>query len=224
MNDLTGKIFGKLTVIKRYGHKGKYITWLCKCSCGNENVIVKGELLTSRHTKSCGCIKRSNVFIFKPYFVIGVTKKNERFYFNIEEFEKVSRHTWYKSMEGYIETTTNDNRFISLHRLVMDAEEGEVVDHKNHGSYDNRKRNLRKCSISQNQMNKKIQINNTSGVTGISWFPTRNTWVVRIGVNKKRIIIGYFKNFDDAIQARKQAEEKYFGEYAYKNNNDVRLR
>ncbi len=65
----------------------------------------------------------------------------------------------------------------------------ELVDHKNHGIRDNRKRNLRKCTMSQNQMNKKIQKNNTSGVPGVSWFPTRNTWVARININKKRVTL-----------------------------------
>lgn len=59
--DLTGKKFGKLTVISRAedyikpnGHK--IIQWDCLCECGNET-IVRGEYLKSGHTKSCGCDK-----------------------------------------------------------------------------------------------------------------------------------------------------------------------
>lgn len=54
--DLTGKVFGRLTVIKEYG-KDKHggIKWICKCECGNECVQTTGSL-TSGGTRSCGCL------------------------------------------------------------------------------------------------------------------------------------------------------------------------
>lgn len=66
-NDLTGRKFGKLTVIK-LDHKKHYESngkskgfmyyWLCKCDCGNIKVI-RGVSLTTGHTKSCGCLYSS---------------------------------------------------------------------------------------------------------------------------------------------------------------------
>ena len=56
IKDLVGQTFGELTVIKKSGHKGKNITWECKCNCGNL-CIVSGGHLRSGHTKSCGCIR-----------------------------------------------------------------------------------------------------------------------------------------------------------------------
>lgn len=59
--DLTGKRFGRLTVIKRVDDyyispKGiKMIKWLCKCDCGNE-IVTTGNCLKRGHTKSCGCL------------------------------------------------------------------------------------------------------------------------------------------------------------------------
>lgn len=45
--DLTGKIFGKLTVIERAGvTKNGNPTWVCKCECGNETVV-SGDSLRS---------------------------------------------------------------------------------------------------------------------------------------------------------------------------------
>ena len=55
--DLTGKRFGKLTVIERtqndlsYGSK-----WLCRCDCGN-TVVVLSNNLRRGNTRSCGCLK-----------------------------------------------------------------------------------------------------------------------------------------------------------------------
>lgn len=59
--NMIGKRFGKLTVISEAGSNGKRSTlWLCKCDCGNEKII-DGERLRSGHTKSCGCLQKSNV-------------------------------------------------------------------------------------------------------------------------------------------------------------------
>jgi len=50
--DLTGRRFGRLTVLKKTSHS----RYLCKCDCGNEHSVTSGELL-SGHKKSCGCLK-----------------------------------------------------------------------------------------------------------------------------------------------------------------------
>ena len=59
--DLTGMVFGKLTVIKRDGSKpfpggGKSVVYLCKCECGNTKRVYAGNLRTG-HTTSCGCVQ-----------------------------------------------------------------------------------------------------------------------------------------------------------------------
>jgi len=57
-NDLTGKKIGRLTVIKVVSIDTKYRKyWLCKCDCGNETVV-RGDCLTTRNTKACGCLKK----------------------------------------------------------------------------------------------------------------------------------------------------------------------
>jgi hypothetical protein len=55
--DITGKSFGKLTVIKQEYTKHHHTYWLCKCECGNE-YVVRGDKIKSGHTKSCGCIRQ----------------------------------------------------------------------------------------------------------------------------------------------------------------------
>ena len=61
MNDLTGRRFGRLTVIRRVeGYptpRGLRDGWLCKCDCGNEVVVSTGDLTRGR-TRSCGCLRR----------------------------------------------------------------------------------------------------------------------------------------------------------------------
>lgn len=55
--DLTGHVFGRLTVIQREPNKGKQTRWMCRCSCDN-TTIVGAELLNDGRTKSCGCSRR----------------------------------------------------------------------------------------------------------------------------------------------------------------------
>lgn len=55
--NLVGKKFGDLNVIEFYDIKDHDTRWKCRCACGKE-VIVVGNYLTSKHTKSCGCLKK----------------------------------------------------------------------------------------------------------------------------------------------------------------------
>lgn len=57
MIDLTGQIFGRLTIIEYAGKKNKIIRWKCKCICGNIKII-SGKNLKSGQTKSCGCLHK----------------------------------------------------------------------------------------------------------------------------------------------------------------------
>ena len=55
--NLKGKRFGKLVAVKCVGHVGKsrHLSWLCKCDCGREKVVL-GNSLIRGDTKSCGCL------------------------------------------------------------------------------------------------------------------------------------------------------------------------
>lgn len=56
--DLTGKKFGRLTVIKRTSdNKRGKAQWICKCDCGKTTHPILGTSLTRGHTQSCGCLR-----------------------------------------------------------------------------------------------------------------------------------------------------------------------
>ena len=66
MIDLTGKRFGRLTVIE-YSHKdGRYHYWKCRCDCDGKELLVKGDYLRKGTTKSCGCLKIERCKSKKP--------------------------------------------------------------------------------------------------------------------------------------------------------------
>lgn len=55
--DLTGRTFGRLEVLDRWGTLDTFSAWRCRCVCGAE-VRVRSKSLVSGETKSCGCYSR----------------------------------------------------------------------------------------------------------------------------------------------------------------------
>ena len=115
-------------------------------------------------------------------------------------------------------TVLKENQPVITSIRVIDAPKNKIIDHINHNVLDNRKNNLRICTQNDNAKNKSKQINNTSGVTGVSWYKRYEKWRVRIQANNKDILIGYFDDKEEAIKARKEAEIKYFGEFRNKES------
>ena len=58
--------------------------------------------------------------------------------------------------------------------------------------------------------NQRINKNNTSGVRGVHWNKKASKWAVRIKTSERYLHIGYFNNIQEAAEARKLAEEKYW--------------
>jgi hypothetical protein len=104
---------------------------------------------------------------------------------------------------------------IPLHRLVTNCPKGMVVDHLNRNPLDNRKSNLKICTIQENLRNQ-FRPDNTSGYRGVYKYRfDKSKYVAAIKHNYKYIHLGVFRTIDEAIKARKKAEVKYWGrEYA----------
>lgn len=95
------------------------------------------------------------------------------------------------------------------HRLAfiyMTGEEPDQVDHINGDGTDNRWSNLREVSHEVNAKNQKLHCTNTTGSSGVTYRKDRNQWRARISVNGKMTTLGNFKDFFEAVCARKSAE------------------
>ena len=221
--------FGRLVVIKQaedyINPSGKhYSQWLCRCDCGNETVVV-GSKLSFGHTQSCGCLmketssvlhKKYNTYDLTGEYGIGYASNGKEFYFDLEDYDKIKDYCWYEKDDGAIVCKSKD--IIYMHRLVMNAPNNLQIDHIYHNRNDNRKSKLRIANNTQNTVNRGMQSNNTSGIIGVSWNKQLKKWHAYISIYNKRINLGYFDNIDNAIIAREQAEDKYFGEWKYKEN------
>ena len=169
--------------------------------------------MISEHTR------RSNVYdLTSKDYGIGYTSKGEEFYFDLEDYEKIKNYSWHIDNVGYVRTQFryDDNepyKKMRMHKLILNYQ--GIVDHKNTNKKDNRKENLRFATNSQNCTNKGLISNNTSGVTGVYWEKNKKRWFAEVSVNYKTIRSSYFKEFNDAVEARKELEDKYYGDYKY---------
>lgn len=239
LKDLTEQKFGRLNVKCRGpNNKSGNAQWWCLCDCQiskpkseQELILIVGTNLTRGITQSCGCLQKeiTSLIMSKPNkydlsgeFGIGYTSTPDsygryEFYFDLEDYDKIKDYTWSFSND-YLRDTKD--RSIAMHQIILPTENGFAPEHI-HGAKsknDNRKANLRSATQSQNLMNTQLRKDNTSGVKGIYWRNDTHKWSATIWVNKKYISLGCFESFDAAVKARKEAEEKYFGEFSYEKS------
>lgn len=194
-----------------------------KCKVDGCNTKIKSRGYCERHYKQVmlfGHIKRTmndpNEIVIKDdhaevilYDSFGIEKT--RTLIDIEDINLIKQYKW-SDKEGYVYTKPN-RKSLSLHRLIMDAPKGSVVDHINHDTLDNRKSNLRICTVQQNNWNSK-------NAQGVYYRADRDKWRAGITKNGKSIYLGLYEDKNDAKKARRNAEIKYYGEFAPKKEID----
>jgi hypothetical protein len=106
---------------------------------------------------------------------------------------------------------------VLMHRVIMAAPKGLVVDHINGDTLDNRRSNLRLCTHAQNIRNRRVSKHSQSGLKGVEYDRKRKVWCARIAAFGNRIYLGSFDNPLDAASAYDAAAIKFHGEFAKTN-------
>jgi hypothetical protein len=122
-----------------------------------------------------------------------------------------------KYSDGYV-YVRYDGRRLLAHRLAWIkltgvAPDGQI-DHINMIRSDNRACNLRLASVAENNRNRTLQSNNTSGYKGVTFHKGTGKYQAKICVNKKRISLGYFSDAESAAQAYQKAVGRHHGQFA----------
>ena len=201
---------------------------MCECVCGNI-IEVDGYTLFSGQISSCGCVKleritnlnkKYNQYDFDYENNLGYCYPEETkeiyFIFNINDYDIIKYYYWQPD-RSYWRTATNGLKF-SVHQLIMcNGKIDEIseikIDHKNRNPSDNTRDNLRFCSNKENARNRSMQPNNTSGIIGVNK-RYENGWRAYISDERKQMMLGVYREFQDAVIARLKAEKEIFGEFA----------
>ena len=120
-----------------------------------------------------------------------------------------------------------DNKLYQSHRLAFLYMTGTIpkyVDHIDCNKLNNKWKNLRSATKSQNEMNKPKKITNTTGYKGVVFVKARvhldNPWKAQITHNRKQISLGYFKTAESASIAYNEAALILFKNYANLNKGE----
>lgn len=211
--DLTGRRFGRLIVLGEdpepyISPKGiKTRRWRCRCDCGNEIVVLQNALTSKKDpTTSCGCSRRD----------YGEDLTGQRFgRLVVEKKVLLDKKKSNGVVSGWLCKCDCGSEIIKTSKeLKLDGVQScgcllsevarEKIEKKNVLGF------VENTVLSGLKINRKPRKNNESGVTGVYWSKREERWIAKIGFQGKSITLGRFVKKEDAISARKEAEEKYF--------------
>lgn len=229
LEKIIGQKFGRLTVInelepKKEKNGSKSRMALCRCECGKTK-SVRVASLKSGLSKSCGCLRNERtragrnlpekverVIVVGNIGYIYVSGTDKRMLCDKEDIDKLCEYCWEILDTGYARSNNQHKPRIRAHRLVLEAKEGEIVDHINRNRLDNRKENLRIVSNRANCLHRELHKENKTGYAGVK--KAKHGYTARGMKNGKSILIGKFDNLEDAIEARRKFEIEEYGIYS----------
>ena len=186
-----------------------------RCACGIVFATVRNHV-KSGHTRSCGCLSMDARQSPPPPSVRGARwvplTRGEFALVDVRDFARVNAKRWWfkpptaTCKSGYAVSATRPR--VSMHRFVLRGGAGEL-DHVDLDGLNNRRRNLRVATVTQNKANTARRIDNTSGHKGVVRF--RGRWRAQIG---NGVHLGVFDTFEAAVVAREAAARQRYGAFA----------
>jgi flagellar biosynthesis regulator FlaF len=161
------------------------------------------------------CTIGARIFVFMKYLPLS-----RGLYAVVDDvdYQWASKIKWSANADGYAVKTSKERSVRYLHREIMKARKGQMVDHMNRDVTDCRRRNLRFVTRSENQMNRgKHMQSSSSKYKGIAWTARRRLWVAFIKYEGKRLYIGAFENERHAALAYDLWNLTLFGVHASPN-------
>jgi hypothetical protein len=219
--DLAGRRFGYLVVLRRLPNRARNVIFLCRCDCGKERRLCATGLRAGR-INSCGCSitrrRRAPRVCDDGTIEIALTKGQTAV---IDACDAdLAEFNWSASGEPgmcYAARRSGD-RLHALHRVIAERAgmkiEGLEVDHEDGNKLNCRRSNLRPATRAQNCCNKGASSRSTSGIKGVSWSPKSKRWGAWIGSGGKSFSLGLFETKEEAAEAYRKAANEMHGEFA----------
>lgn len=213
--DLIGRKFGRLTVI---GEAEPYISpagkktrrVVCKCDCGKEVTVLRNTL--GRTAMSCGCLQKD-----RSRAALKIDLTGQRFgRLTVIREADLPKPEANGCTFGWLCRCDCGNEVILPSRylrhsgtqscgcLLKDTARAKVTDLNVLGHV------AEGTALSHIKPSGKLNKNNQSGVRGVYWSNTEQIWIAKIGYAGKSILLGRRANFREAVELRKEAEEKYY--------------
>ena len=114
----------------------------------------------------------------------------------------------------YGDNQTGKRITLLMHRVIMGAPTGMMIDHIDGDGTNNRRSNMRIATHAENMRNRRMSTNNTSGFKGVHWEKKSQKWRAQIRINSVRRYLGLFDTPEAAHAAYVAASEKLHGEFA----------
>ena len=208
-NSLVGARFGMLTVIAPAGSDkhGKRL-WLCRCDCGAEKNILGANLLNG-HSKSCGCTRQRDL-TGKRVGRLTVLERTEL----TSSCGKRRTYLWKCLCDcgEYVYRPTDKLTDGTECMCEACAEKHAAERMRENAGY------VGGTQISRIRTDRPIATN-SSGVRGVYFDRRTGRWRARLKFKGKLMNFGSYADFNDAVRARRQAEEEYYGEFLKENAN-----
>jgi len=135
-----------------------------------------------------------------------------------EDYYQLAKYRWTATdSDKPYASRRSAGKSIKMHRWIMNAPDELVVDHIDHNRLNNRKANLRLCTIAQNNYNATPRKHSFSKYKGVCWNKKNKKWVVTIRYNKIKYDLGYFDNEIVAAKAYDKKAKEFHREFAYLN-------
>jgi hypothetical protein len=144
-----------------------------------------------------------------------------------EDFAELSQHRWCAARDHNtyyaVRTKTNNgvHTHIRMHREVIKAEKGQIVDHKDRNTLNNTRGNLRICDALGNSRNRKVRSDSRTGLKGVYLITRYGRFQARITLGSDEVSLGVFPTAIEAAEAYNKAAKKHFGEYAFLNDTTL---
>jgi hypothetical protein len=136
-----------------------------------------------------------------------------------EDYAELAKHKWCASRQSntFYAVRSENGQQLRMHRVVLNAPPGLVVDHINHDGRDNTKRNLRSCTKAQNACNQRPQRGCSSPYIGVGRLKGTDKWYARIRDHGHQLWLGTFDDERAAALARDAAALARYGPYTHLN-------